>query len=113
VENTEDDLIDISISGSFFSSNPVKRVAIINGYAQNMALYKSNNRLQTILMFKNKELHRLQLTDNTISWQFIETDGRGFAVADIYKGEKYNDTCIAEYNICTEQNGWLFGDIDE
>ncbi|MDR2836166.1 MAG: hypothetical protein LBV69_08255 [Bacteroidales bacterium] len=33
-------------------------------------------------------------------------------VADIYKGNKYNDTCIAEINIKTE-NGWLFGDIGE
>ncbi len=27
--------------------------------------------------------------------------------------KKYNDTCIAEYNVYTEQYGWLFGGIDE
>jgi hypothetical protein len=42
----------------------------------------------------------------------MPTSNLFLVITDIYKGNKYNDTCIAEINIKTE-NGWLFGDIGE
>ena len=110
VENTDDDLMEIEMT-----VNLVKRTAIINGYAQNALLYKNNNRARTIQYLKNRIPQESYLKDDILTWQFIDMDGFGFSVLDIYKGDKYNDTCIAEYNIYTEQGegGWMFGEIDE
>jgi len=113
VENTEDDLIMIKIARKGIT---FRKIAIINGYAQNMTLYKDNNRIKTIYLFSllKNEFYKMELADNTLGWQFIETDDDGdIRATEIYRGEKYNDTCIAEFNVYTEQYGWLFGDIDE
>ena len=111
VENTENDLMDISATGYF----KTKKVAIINGYAQDTAMYRNNNRVKTIELYSytSNKYYNLGLVDNILGWQFIETDDKGFSVREIYRGEKYNDTCIAEFNIYTEEYGWLFGDINE
>ena len=29
---------------------------------------------------------------------------------NLYKGTKYDDTCIAELNLCFKKFGWLFGE---
>ena len=57
---------------------------------------------------------KFQYIDGYLSYQFIDTPKKPqwVIVTDIYKGEKYNDTCIAELNVKTDK-GWLFGDIDE
>jgi hypothetical protein len=112
VENTRDDLIEIKLALKDITS---KKIAIINGYAQDMPLYKDNNRIKTIRLYypRSSEFYDIELADNTLGWQFIETDDNDILATEIYRGEKYNDTCIAEHNVYTEQYGWLFGDIDE
>jgi len=112
VENTEDDLIRINLATKDIAC---KKIAVINGYAQDMTLYKNNNRIKTIFLFsyKRKEFYEIGLADNILGWQYIETDDSRISAYEIYRGEKYNDTCIAEFNVYTDQYGWLFGDIDE
>jgi hypothetical protein len=114
VENTEDDLMEISLSGSYLLFGSVRRTAIINGYAQNLVLYKNNNRVQTVRIFDNRGriLYKTQLLDNMLGWQFLEGN-TGIAAASIYRGDRYNNTCIAELNIYMDNRGWLFGEIDE
>jgi hypothetical protein len=112
VENTEDDLMGISVQVPF----SVNRYAVINGYAQNITLYKNNNRVKTVSIFFNlEEFRNLELADNTLGWLFIEVDdgSGGLSVTDIYHGDRYNDTCISEYNVYSDKYGWLFGDINE
>lgn len=37
-----------------------------------------------------------------------------FVVTNIYRGNRYNDTCMAELNFYdSEKKIWLFGEIDE
>jgi len=112
VENTEDDLIKINVA---LKDITTKKIAIINGYAQDMTLYKNNNRIKTIRLYypRSSKFYDIELADNTLGWQFIETNDCDINTIEIYRGEKYNDTCIAEFNIYTDQYGWLFGDIDE
>jgi hypothetical protein len=74
-------------------------------------LYKNNNRVKKIGTEElqwNREKTFLIMTlndektinDNKLSFQFIEINPSIFLrVLDIYKGDKYNDTCIAELNI--------------
>ena len=101
VENTEDDifLIEIGVSGN------IEKLAIINGYALNESLYKANNRVKGLS-------GDIDFVDNYMNYQVIKCLGNYLPFDGIYKGEKYNDTCIAELNLYVNKQ-WLFGDIDE
>ncbi|MDR2923873.1 MAG: hypothetical protein LBU85_11120 [Treponema sp.] len=120
VENTGDDLMGIIIAFPGLS----QKLAIINGYAANENLYKANNRIKTVTrerfeLLPNGRYSNVLLGDNytlrdsDLTFQILDYVSNGYIwVTDIFKGNKYNDTCIAELNIKTD-NGWLFGDIDE
>jgi hypothetical protein len=98
---------------------------LINGYAQNISLYKDNNRVKKVgegshqWNETNEYLVEIingekMLTDDTLSSQFFNTNPSvAIKVLDIYRGNKYNDTCIAEFNIFTNERGWLFGGVHE
>jgi hypothetical protein len=106
VENTEDDLMQIWV---YIKSDDLIRCAIINGYAQNMTLYKNNNRIKSLWV----DNYTTELHDNILSYQFLNNAYKCLYISDIFKGAKYNDTCLAEYNVYIRETGWLFGDIDE
>lgn len=102
VENTEDDLmlIELPVDGG-----DVSEIALINGYATNEKLYFSNNRI--------KKLGKARVfQDGILSYQIIPCFGNYLEFTDIYKGERYNDTCIAEINLRVNKK-WFYGDIDE
>ena len=101
VENTEDDLMKIDV----WLGEAVEQMAIINGYASNEFLYKSNNRIRQIENY-------FELRDDFLSYQYIPCRGTNVSFTSYYNGEKYNDTCIAEINYLYEKE-WLFGDINE
>jgi sporulation protein YlmC with PRC-barrel domain len=105
VTNADGELMNIQF---YIDRNIIQRYAVINGYAQNMVLYKNNNRIKTI------GINGLAvLNDDTLGYQMFDSIYQSFSVADIYKGDKYNDTCLAEINVYTTKYGWLFGDMDE
>jgi hypothetical protein len=104
MENTEDNLMHIYI---LVKAELSKQFALINGYAQNEVLYRNNNRIKTIDLDGP-----ITLADNNRSYQFTESGGRVLSVQEIYKGDKYNNTCLAEFNVFMDGTGWLFGDID-
>ena len=122
VEDTDDDLlyIDLGVPGKF------KEFAIINGYAQNESLYKANNRVSIINFGSWDNLQRkivyeniFTLKDKCMDYQIIKLKKEKnkdtlefFKVDEIKKGEKYNDTCIAEVDYYIENIGWLFGGVN-
>jgi hypothetical protein len=95
--------LDISIS--YFG--------LINGYAQTSSLYYANNRLKRLgfTMGHDEEGNfkdfDFELQDNTLNEQKVYLDIQlskhsysfHFYAVEIYSGEKYNDTCIAEINL--------------
>jgi hypothetical protein len=119
VENTEDDLMEIQ----FIFSGLIQKIAVINGYGASENLYWANNRVKNIAEEEFKllpngkysnaligEKHLLQ--DSTLTYQLLDYWSNGYLfITDLYKGDRYNDTCIAELNILTDTHGWLFGDI--
>jgi hypothetical protein len=109
VENTEDDLMELEFSG-IYKLGYMNRIAIINGYAQNIMLYNSNNRIKKI----KRGPDEVELRDDHISYQFLDTPVKPqfVIITDIFKGTRYNDTCIAELNLLTDE-GWLFGEVNE
>lgn len=122
VENTYDNMMSID----FGVAGELKKVAIINGYAANESLYKSNNSIKKVL-FSNwilKELKEIYnepyiFKENTLTYQIMEREnskdkeaGTSFKVVDVYRGTRYLDTCIAELDYYID-SGWLFGEINE
>lgn len=101
VENTEDDLMKLDV----WLGKVVDKMGIINGYAQSKELYNANNRIRQISNY-------FELEDNNLTYQFINCRGTNNLFTSYYRGNKYNDTCIAEINYLLDGK-WLFGDIDE
>lgn len=100
VENTEDDLMKIVLG---VKGGDVTEIALINGYAANEKLYYENNRIKKL--GKSKFFN-----DDSLNYQIIPCFGNELLFTDVYKGEKYNDTCIAEVNLKVNNN-WFYGEI--
>lgn len=82
------------------------RVLIKNGLTINNKFYYSNNRVKKLLFeFSGGERKIIELKDNRLDYQIfvmnIKTKWIKITIQDIYKGEKYNDTCISELNFET------------
>ena len=95
VEKSEDDEITISI----VSDKKIKRVGTINGFVKIPNLYASNNRIRNIYinykLFELKDMHSKDFVffDIPLSSDiYIQT-------VELYKGNRYSDTCIAEIQI--------------
>jgi hypothetical protein len=121
VEDTDDDFFEISLffskktTDKFVKNNKkIAGIRLINGYAANEKLYYANNRIKSMVS---------NLFKNTLSYQYIKAkdfglesfapDAFGFSADSIYKGSKYNDTCLAELDWELTNNTWLFGGRDE
>jgi hypothetical protein len=74
-----------------------------------MTLYKNNNRIKSLWV----DSYKTGLRADILSYQFINHAHSVLYISDVFKGARYNDTCLAEYNIYIEGKGWLFGGIDE
>ncbi len=85
------------------------RIVIVNGYAKSEALFKENNRVRSLVVYYNGRLFcRLALEDSRELQVFDLSTLRSrlparkvndtfcFRIESIYKGTKYNDTCISE-----------------
>ncbi|MBD5433989.1 MAG: hypothetical protein HDR35_06840 [Treponema sp.] len=126
VEDTEDDLMYVSLGLSYKTVNGKterienKKIAIINGYAQNNDLYLKNNRVKEISgnTYSNGELlfeddDTLFLADSTLKYQIFDwAPSQSFSVQKIYKGSAFNDTCIAELDFFNEKMKWVFGGVE-
>lgn len=132
VENTDDDLFEIEFS--FYLSKKyitVTSFMLINGYAASEKLYKSNNRIKKFYFpsyridsnNENKEILRdkfwktykdLYLQDSAIPFTLeiprLRFSSFTFKVSELISGDKYNDSCLAEFNINTLEYNSLFGD---
>ncbi|WP_245534311.1 NADase-type glycan-binding domain-containing protein [Treponema saccharophilum] len=71
-----------------------------------------NNRIKTLSIKNGNNTISVDLKE-TLQPQVFDVDfsSRGFSIksTNLYKGTKYNDTCIAEFDILTD-DGWLIGD---
>lgn len=120
VENTEDDLMKIEFQ--HIEEYNVISLAMINGYAASEKLYLNNNRVADFQYnSKGNEnfIQKITLKDRKMDYQFFSNcfPNHPFAITsgvkNIYNGDKYSDTCLAEINLYTNKEYWLFGDINE
>lgn len=120
VENTEDDLFDLEIQR--LKNYNVTGFIVINGYAKSQELYRANNRPGNYQYNSEGDeslIDNVKLQDNYMNYQKFENCfmNNPFSIVSgitkIYPGDKYNDTCLAEFNLLCKNGGLLFGEINE
>lgn len=93
----------------FDFSRPVKaeNFGIVPGFARDEKIYFQNNRVKkATLLFDDKDPMEIELKDD-YGMQFVELGGKEFSkiklvIKDVYKGSKYDDACISEWDFVSE-----------
>lgn len=117
VENTKDNLLFITVYNKLFDN--ISKIKLINGYSSNYKLYNNNSRIKSLgdyyinsesldnekIFYSNTSV---EVKDLYRAPQIIKWNDSILAVTEIYKGEKYSNTCISELDFYDEIYGWLF-----
>jgi len=82
----------------------ITSVSIVNGSTRSEESYKSNARVAKLKISTNDGKETIiDLEDGIMDFQTRDVDLTGnnvkFEISDVYKGEKYSDTCISEIKI--------------
>lgn len=84
----------------------LSKISLINGFTKTSDLYYKNNRIKELkIEFSNGESINAKLLDNIMDFQDINlekaiiTNSIKFIIVDVYKGSKWDDTCISEIEI--------------
>src|SRR5690554_4838259 len=104
VEGKENEGIGEWVEFIFDPGHEIKKIKIINGYARSEALYKANNRVKRAeISFDGKrfpiemEFKDMIMEPHIFKFQNpIRAERVRITILDVYKGTKYNDTCISE-----------------
>ncbi|MCL6592270.1 MAG: hypothetical protein K6U80_20285 [Firmicutes bacterium] len=91
------------IEFSFDDPIPVTSINLVNGYAKSDTTFKNNNRIKTVtLEFSDGNKEKISLKD-TMEPQTIEigktTQKVRVYIDEVYKGTKYDDTCLSEFDV--------------
>ena len=87
-----------------FGLYKIKKIGIINGYAKNNDIFKQNNRVKKLRLEYGDHVRTFALKD-TIVMQYLKFNEPvlmkkfKITILDVYKGSKYDDTCISEIKI--------------
>ncbi len=104
VEGAEGDGIGEWIQFDFDREYKINRIDLISGYSKSRSIFKANNRIKNLeLLFSDGVKINLDLKD-TMDLQKIKiephvTKSIKFTIKDVYKGSKYEDTCISELKL--------------
>lgn len=100
--------ISLSFSQEDLNSKQINSFTIINGYTKNEKVWKQNNRVEFLKVLVNDrdycyiKLHDTYLVQNIHLLKGIPIEKGDtqikLVIQEIYKGDKYNDTCITEFN---------------
>lgn len=96
-----------SIVFDFSRSVKAEKFGIVPGFGRDEKIYFQNNRLKKVtLFFDDKNPMEVELKDD-YGMQFVALDGKEFSniklvVNDVYKGSKYDDTCVSEWDFSSD-----------
>ena len=103
VEGKPDDGIGEWVEFTFKPRIMLESISIINGYTRSETLYQANNRVKKMrISFDDGTYFDRELKDGEHKPQIItlpeakQTGKFRLIILEIYKGSKYNDTCISE-----------------
>ena len=109
VEGSPDDGIGEWIKLTFTESKKINKIGVIPGYAKTDRIFKANNRVKSAtLIFSNGDTQVVAFEDQPEMQYFTITSGKKTAyvklvINSVYKGTKYQDTCISEIGIKGEE----------
>ena len=83
----------------YFSNNRIKKIG--DYYISSESIDNSKTFYSDI---------KVDVKDVFNEYQHIEWNDSILAVTDIYRGNKYNDTCVSELDFYDEKQGWIFGE---
>ncbi len=97
---------DFAESDLFGSTINIYRILIINGLAASKELYFANNRVKKLeVEFSEGEKRIIELKDGILDYQsfvfHIKAKWVKLTILEVYKGKKYDDTCISEIDFET------------
>jgi len=101
----------VFVGKSFDYLKPMKLsgIRLINGYAKSKEIYAANNRVKKAeVILHDGTSFVFDLKDNTMGFQTLDfcrevtTKSITIKILDVYKGNKYNDTCISEVELITD-----------
>lgn len=113
-ESTEGSGIGETITIEFSEAVSFDEIQVVNGFASSKhpTYYKINNRVKTIELTEVADKHKLtgeySFVDNTEDWQSVKFPYPRTAqilelkIKDVYRGEKYDDTCFDEIRFLFE-----------
>ena len=102
VEGAEDDGLGQSITIRFKDKVKINQINLVNGISKTNELYLKNNRIkQATLTFDDGSEETINIQDTynqkqNISFSSHETQSVTFSIKEVYKGSKYQDTCLSE-----------------
>ena len=102
VEGAEDDGLGQSITVHFKNKVKINQINLVNGISKTNELYLKNNRLKkATLTFDDGSQEIINIQDKynqkqNISFSSHETQSVTMAIKEVYRGSKYQDTCISE-----------------
>lgn len=116
VEDTENDLFgirfDFTKHGQEYEFKKTTGFKIINGYASSKDLYMKNNRIKKISFGSQKNPTFYNFQDKILDYQDVNFEYSLYALTitclEVFKGNKYSDTCLSEVNIKFEDDSLLF-----
>ena len=113
VEDEYDSGIGSKLTVAFYEPIKIDEIRIVNGFAHK-DYYKKNNRVKTLsvacINVDDGTEADYTLKDNCEDFQSIYLDKETevtalvFTIQDVYRGTKYNDTCIDEIRFCNNGN---------
>lgn len=103
VEGSEGNGIGEWIQFDFDTTYAITGLEILTGYVKSKGIFKANNRVREIELISSDYKGNVLFKD-TMDWQYryigaMVTNSMRLVIKDVYKGEKYNDTCISEIKI--------------
>jgi hypothetical protein len=108
VEGKPDEGIGEYLEYYFLNKSPrITQIIISNGYVKSNVAWKNNNRVKKLLLSINGKVFGILNLEDTKNDQIFELGTFGhnkngtdlvlrFEIADVYKGDKFNDTAITE-----------------
>lgn len=108
IEGKKDEGIGEYLEFYFRNKSPrITKIIISNGYMKSESTWKNNNRVKKLRFYVNDRLSGILNLEDSRTDQVFETGTLGhnengtdlvlrFEIAEIYKGDTYNDTAITE-----------------
>lgn len=104
-EGVEGDGIGQTVTVNFESRVKINTLNIVNGYNKTYDLYQKNNRVKKVtLIFDDGSEETVELKDSfnisqSISFTEKQTKTVKVRIDEVYKGTKYEDTCLTEMTL--------------